>query len=246
MIRVCLNMILKNEAARIERCLDSVAPHVACWAVMDTGSIDGTQAVVRDFFGAKGIPGRVWDEPFTNFRDSRNAALDGAMKLRGDLAWDQLLLCDADMVLVAPEGLGPLDGPGYQVLQRAGMLEYWNARLVRWDNVPKYIGVTHEYLDTKQPLVKLHGPWFIDHADGANRPGKVERDIALLRIEVERDPNDARSWFYLANSYRELKQYMEAIDAYTRRIALGGWVEEVYTSMLYASRCKREMEAKQQ
>jgi len=243
MTRVCLNMILKNEAARVERCLASVAPHVACWAVMDTGSTDGTQAVVRDFFGARGIAGHLWNGPFTNFRDTRNAALAGAMKLRGDMAWDQLLLCDADMVLVAPDGLGPLNGVGYQVLQRAGGLEYWNARLVRWNNAPRYIGVTHEYLDVAQPLEKLHGPWFADYADGANRPGKVERDIALLRAEVERDPTDARSWFYLANSYRELGRHAEAIDAYARRVALGGWSEEIYAATLYASRCRRAMES---
>lgn len=243
MIRVCLNMIVRNESARIERCLASVAPHIHSWAILDTGSTDGTQALIRDFFGGRGLPGHLSEAPFKNFRDSRNEALDLARKLRGDLAWDYVLLTDADMELVAPapEDLGQLTAPGYQFLQKSGGLEYWNARVCRWDNECHYVGVTHEYLSTAQALEKLHGAWFLDHADGANRPGKVERDIALLAAEVERDPNDARSWFYLGNSYRESGQHEEAIKAYEKRVALGGWAEETYVSLTYASRSARAL-----
>jgi len=240
-MHVCLNAIVKNESARIERMLTSVVPHIATYVIGDTGSIDGTQAMIRDFMGARGIPGALYEAPFTNFRDSRNLALEQAQRLRGELGWEYLLLVDADMELVAPAGLGTLTAPGYQLLQRSGSLEYWNARLVRWDNESRYACVTHEYLSTAQPLEKLSGPWFQDYADGANRPGKVERDIALLAAEVERDPNDGRSWFYLANSYREVGRHEEAIEAYLRRVAVGGWAEEIYCSMLYASRCARAM-----
>jgi hypothetical protein len=33
-----LNMIVRNEAEIIERCLSSVAPYIAYWVVLDTGS----------------------------------------------------------------------------------------------------------------------------------------------------------------------------------------------------------------
>ena len=45
---VCLNMIVKNEAAVIARCLASVRPLIDSWAIVDTGSSDGTQEIVRD------------------------------------------------------------------------------------------------------------------------------------------------------------------------------------------------------
>ena len=48
--RLCLNMIVKNEMANIERCLRSVADHIACWVIGDTGSTDGTQDFIRGFF----------------------------------------------------------------------------------------------------------------------------------------------------------------------------------------------------
>jgi tetratricopeptide (TPR) repeat protein len=234
-------MILKNEAERIERCLTAVAPHVHCWAITDTGSTDQTCEMVLDFFSARGLPGHLGNSEFTNFRDTRNVALDMAYKLRGDLAWDYLLLCDADMELVAPDGLGSLGAPGYQMIQRTAEMEYWNARLVRYDNPSRYVCPTHEYLSTEQPLENLHQAHFVDHADGANRPGKILRDIAILETELEKNPDDARCWFYLANSYRESEQHEKAIAAYERRVALGGWEEEVYCSLLYASRSARAM-----
>ena len=36
--RICLNMIVKNEAPVIERCLASVRPWVDYWVIVDTGS----------------------------------------------------------------------------------------------------------------------------------------------------------------------------------------------------------------
>ena len=30
---LCLNMIVKNEMANLERCLAAVADHIACWVI---------------------------------------------------------------------------------------------------------------------------------------------------------------------------------------------------------------------
>lgn len=239
--RVCLNMMVKNEAARIERCLASVAPHISTYAILDTGSEDGTDMMVRDILGARGLDGSVGHGEFTTYGDTRNRALELAhnLSLNGH-AWDYLLLCDADMELVAPDGLGELTAPGYQLIQKSGGLEYWNTRLIRRDSSARYHGATHEYLSA-EGIERLNGPYFIDYADGANRPGKVLRDVALLQAAVLEDPNDARSWFYLANSLRELGHHKQAIEAYEKRASLGGWSEEVYCSLLYASRCARSI-----
>ena len=56
---LCLNMIVKNETANLERCLRSVADHIACWVIGDTGSSDGTQDFITSFFAARGLPGRA-------------------------------------------------------------------------------------------------------------------------------------------------------------------------------------------
>lgn len=87
----------------------------------------------------------------------------------------------------------------------------------------RYVGATHEALVVEGPVTLLDGIRFLDHADGANRPGKSERDIALLEAALADDPGDLRSLFYLAQSLRDAGRLDEAIDAYSRRAAAGGF-----------------------
>jgi glycosyltransferase involved in cell wall biosynthesis len=127
-------MIVKNEMANLERCLGSVADHIDCWVIGDTGSTDGTQDFIKSFFAARNLPGELHSIPFHNFEQARNAALDCAYA--SPLAYDYLLFDDADMELVVEDHgfRDKLDAPGYQLLQRTDSgLTYWNTRLVRRD-----------------------------------------------------------------------------------------------------------------
>jgi glycosyltransferase involved in cell wall biosynthesis len=231
---ICLNMIVKNETSNLPRCLASVAPYIARYVLCDTGSVDGTPDYVRRYFAERAVPGAVIEIPFETFEQARNAALAAARTNGPSGTREYLLLCDADMELVvqAPAVVSSLAAPVYAVIQRTETgLEYPNVRLLRADVQASYSGGTHEVLRTPghQPVL-LRGCHFLDHACGANRAEKQERDIRLLCDALERDPNDARSVFYLANSYFDTTQYDRAIAQYERRIALGGWAEEVFYS----------------
>lgn len=62
MQRVCLSMIVKDEAPVIERCLASVRPLLDSWCVVDTGSSDDTpQKVAR---ALAGLPGTLHHRPW--------------------------------------------------------------------------------------------------------------------------------------------------------------------------------------
>src|SRR4051812_46307137 len=98
---LCLNMIVKNETANLERCLGAVANHIACWIIADTGSTDDTRNFIESFFAARGIPGELHSLPFENFEQARNLTLDHAYA--SALAYDYLLLADADMELVVQD-----------------------------------------------------------------------------------------------------------------------------------------------
>lgn len=228
--KLCLNMIVRNEAAILERCLVSVAPYVDCWAILDTGSTDDTVAVLERVLA--GIQGVVVAGEFRDFEQARNDAL--GLALSSDLAYDYLLLCDADMELrVEDAGFRErLAGPAYRLLQRNTTLGYHNVRLLHRDVSAGYRGVTHEYLDVAAPVANLDGAWFLDHVDGSSRTVKYARDIALLGVALAAEPDNARHVFYLAQSYRDAGRHDEAQAAYRRRVALGGWAEEVWYSLL--------------
>src|SRR5262249_51552449 len=77
MARICLNMIVKDEALVIGRCLDSVLTFIATWVVVvDTGSTDGTQDRVRDLLRSR--LGALHERPWKNFGENRNEALGHA------------------------------------------------------------------------------------------------------------------------------------------------------------------------
>jgi Flp pilus assembly protein TadD len=84
-----LAMIVKNEAAHLGHCLDSVRGLVDEVVVVDTGSTDGTVAVAQE----RGA--RVGSFPWTgNFAEARNASLAQA-------TGDWVLVLDADEALDA-------------------------------------------------------------------------------------------------------------------------------------------------
>ena len=243
---ICLNMIVKNEVVNLERCLSSVADHISCWVIGDTGSTDGTQELIERFFAARGIPGELHRFPFENFAQARNEALDRARA--SGLHFDYLLLTDADMELRVqnPAFSNNLEAAAYKVLQNSGVA-YWNNRLLRRDVPASYRGVTHEYLDVRAGETRsLDGIRFIDHATGSNRVDKYERDARLLTdaIATERDPGmTARYTFYLANTLRDSGQKEAALEMYLNRARQGNWQQEVFMSLLNVAKLKEALKS---
>jgi len=239
---LCLNMIVKNEMGNLERCLDAVADHIACWVIGDTGSSDGTQAFIKSFFAKRNLPGELHSFPFENFEQARNAALERAAA--SPLAYDYLLFADADMELVVEDRdfRAKLEAPGYRLIQRTDSgLTYWNTRLVRRNIGARYHGVTHEFLDVPGGVENLDRVWYRDRASGSNRADKFKRDIRLLKSALQQEPGNQRYWFYLAQSYRDAGQTKRAAEIYAKRAAMGGWDEEAWYARLQEARCLRTL-----
>lgn len=223
---ICLCMIVKNEAGVIERCLASVRDLVDTWVISDTGSTDGTQQLVCR--ALDGIPGELHEEPWVNFGHNRTLNIQHA---RGRA--DYLLLLDADHVVRQDGSLHRLTADAY-MLRHEGATEYRIRRLVRGDLPWRYVGVTHEFLTTNghEKQENLDALVIEDHADGGSRHDKFERDARLLSAEMDRDPSNTRTVFYLAQTMRDMGNTAEAIRLYEHRAAMGGWAEEVYYSLL--------------
>jgi glycosyltransferase involved in cell wall biosynthesis len=96
--RICLNMIVKDEARIIERCLASLAPIIDYYVICDTGSTDATPLIAREYLARHHIAGRIHRLPFVDFATTRNASL--ALCRRSRARFDYILLADADMELL--------------------------------------------------------------------------------------------------------------------------------------------------
>lgn len=237
MPHLCLNMIVRNESARILRALDSVKDHISCFVILDTGSTDGTVEIIQAWSSDNGIPGVVAHGTFVNFSQARNQALDAARSYQmhpGAPWFDYILLMDADMELVSTVDFDPfadLKAEAYGMIQKAGSTSYTNTRLLSFHSNAKYVGVTHEYLAA--PICGSVGlAHFIDHADGSNRVNKFDRDIQLLEADLKTDPNNARSWYYLGCSYRDKDNQDEAERCFRKCLEHTTWDEERWSAQV--------------
>ena len=225
-------MIVRNEAHIIHECLDSVAPYIGSWVIVDTGSDDGTQDVIRRHMDGLGLSGELHERPWRNFGHNRSEALNLAQG-HGDYIW----VMDADDMLVGTPDLTGLTADVYTLRLRGPNLVFWRPLMFRDGLRLRYEGVVHEYLASDSPcaIERLEGDYHIEisHRGGRNLDAqKYVRDRDLLLAELERNPEDPRSVFYLAQSYFCLEDWTNARDWYARRIDLGGWDEEVFYSMM--------------
>jgi len=240
MTSICLNMIVRNEAHVIRRALDSVMPVISSWCILDTGSTDGTQELIREHL--KHLPGQLHEAPWKGFGTSRTEAIHLAQGLA-----DYLLFIDADDELVLPKGfrMPHLQADSYYLEHQQGAMRFQRLDLVacRWPW--RYVGVLHEYVESDGPrqALRLQGPHVLERREGARSrdPEKYLRDAEVLEQALLDEPGNARYAFYLGQSYQDAGLPEEALEAYGRRAMLGGWEEEVYVSLLRIGQLSQDL-----
>lgn len=236
--KICLTMIVKNEGKIIERCLNSVKDIIDCYSICDTGSTDNTIKTIEQFMEKNKIPGKVYSQPWKNFGHNRTLSIQTAQQTIKELGFSlsktYLLLIDADMMMkIKPEfSKEELTADSYLVSQVQFQLSYYNTRLVRAFLPWKSIGVTHEYLSPQvlATEAKLDTLSIDDRDDGGAKADKFERDIKLLTDGLKEEPFNGRYHFYLAQSYKSLEKFEDAIKWYQKRIDIGGWKDEIWYS----------------
>lgn len=225
-------MIVRDAEATIERCIRSALPLISHFTIVDTGCVDDTIAIAKRVLGEAHIPGQFLESTWVGHAHNRSEALEF-----GRHECNYLLMLDADMELVQQGPLPDLTADSYLIAIHDRGLVYPLPLLTSTAKSFYYHGVAHAYLacrETDADSVLLPELTIIDHGGGGGRPGKIERDRDLLALEVARNPSDSRSWFYLAQSFRDVDEIGPAIECYKRRASLGGWDEEVYWSMYQA------------
>lgn len=228
---VCLNMIVKNESPVIERCLKTVKPLINYWVIVDTGSTDGTQDIIKNYM--KDIPGELHERPWVNFEHNRNEAYQLA-KDKGEY----ILFIDADEVFKYADNFKwpPLNRDYYFIDTHFGGTRYNRMALVKSKLDWKWIGVLHEYLHAPEAKIggKIDSIVNVPTSDGARSrdPEKYRKDAQILEEALKTEPNNERYAYYLAQSYMDGNENEKALKAFEHRIEMGGWPEEVYVSMV--------------
>jgi tetratricopeptide (TPR) repeat protein len=245
--RISLTMIVKNEAAMLDRCLASVRDLVDEIIVVDTGSSDHT----KDIAGQHGA--RVFDLPWPDsFAAARNESIRHAngqwlLWLDADEYFDdanrdklrQLLADLSDDTAYVMRQRSPSHGSATLVGQ---VRLFRNHPAIRWDYR------VHEQI---LPSVKRAGhavrdtDIFIEHSgylDPALRHKKLERNLRLLHLDMAERPNDPFTLFNLGWAFADLGRCADAIPLLQRSLQHSHNADSI-TPKLYSllTQCHRRL-----
>jgi hypothetical protein len=236
---IMLTMIVRNEETTIERCVEHALPVIDSYCIVDTGSTDSTKEAALS--ALKDVPGSWHEREWVNFGHNRTEL--------AVLAWEQdaqpsnyMLCLDGDEMLNIAGELPELTAEAYR-LRYVGERMAWDfPKLLRSDIKWYWDGVVHALPEhgNGRPQQDTLPMLSITHEDGhKDRTAKIERDVALLTMDVAEHPDKTRSVFYLAQSHKDLGHNDLAAVFYRQRVRMGGWPEEVFYANYMEGVCRQ-------
>lgn len=241
---ICLNMIVKNETKNLERLFKSLHNVIDYYVIHDTGSTDGTPEMIMNIMNNYDISGEIFHEKWVNFGVNRQKALESAIKSK--FPADYLFWIDADEELVFKDlnWFKNIDKDCYNIKRIYSSIEYYNPHLISVKNNNSigwhWKGPVHNYLSTNRPYgninVEKENVHIISYCHGGAKSHNVSskekylRDAKLLKDHLDSHPNDPRTIFYLAQSYKDAGEREKAILWYKKRLEVNGWTQEKYIS----------------
>ena len=245
---IALVMMIKNEEKRIEVSFDSVKDYTDTFIILDTGSVDDTINICKEYCKRNNITLFLKEEPFVNFEVSRNVLLDYADEVISKNQKRFLLQLDCNDELQDAHNLiqfvENFNGPqsGFHLKQKwwtgRSMDTYFNIRMVLSHNNWRYKCPVHEYITQGKDnngtnVIKLDNIiLFQDRTKDDDKSQKrFTRDKELLYNEHIKNPHDARTLFYLAQTCGCLQLHQEAYQYYLLRIKEIGFLEEQFHAL---------------
>lgn len=221
-MKLSIGMMVKNEEKNLERCLKSLQPLRDAikseLIIVDTGSEDATVEIARKYTD------KIYFHPWNNnFSEMRNITISYA-------TGEWFLVMDADEVLEDTQEI--VDFLKSKEQSQFGAVAF-NGKNFTDENDPKafstlltlrifkndgnfhYEGAVHN-----QPVFQgevLHIPVTLLHygymsTDKELMQKKFERTSAILRSELEKDPENIYYWYQLSVTYGMYKDYAKAIE----------------------------------
>ncbi len=229
-ISACL--IVKNEKDHIRDVLTSLKGFDEI-VVVDTGSIDNTVEIAREFTDR--VFQSIWEDDFSK---ARNYALE-------QCTGDWVLSIDGDEIL-EEGGLGKIR----RLIENAGDDELTFSvkmiakgtgaihnlpRIFRNDGSVKWVGAAHE---TLSPIQANRTDIQIEYGSSTAHALDPDRMLRILEKQVNSEEGTPRDLYYYAREWYYRADYEKAGKLFTEYLTIATWIPEKADACLYLARCK--------
>jgi len=243
LINLCI--MVKNGGNQFEQMLKDNMHLIDQWTILDTGSTDNTVEIIQKTLVGK-KRGELYQEPFINFRDSRNRLLELAGETcKYTLMLDDTYVIKGDLRGFLNETRGDQFSDSFTLYIKSDDVEYGSNRILKTDRHLKYWFKIHEVIQDKNnnnvviPFERSHiFDGRFEYMEDRTMSRK-QLDLQLLQEEIDEDPDNPRSYYYMAQTYNLLKDNEKAFKYFMLRAdhPVEGFIQEKIDAIFEAARC---------
>lgn len=237
-MKLALAMICKasdEEAAVLDRCLDSFDGHVDGMFITITGKNKACEAVCKKH-GAV-VSTTTWENDFAKARNFSFAQVPNE--------YDFIVWADADDVVRGVEKIKPTidenQGVDAFVFNYLYAFDQWGnpvvvhmkTRVVKNDGCVEWRGRLHEdFSEQREMQAKfVSGIEWLHITDGQRIEDSKARNVAVADAGARENPDDPRTYWNLGNAHKAAGDNVAALDALTRFLELSKSEEEKYVAL---------------
>ena len=242
LIHLCI--MVKNGGSQFEEMLTANMPIIDRWTILDTGSTDKTIEIIHNtLIGTK--HGTLYEEPFIDFKQSRNRCLDLAgTDCKFIIMLDDTYQIHGDIRQFLNIARGDQLSTSFTLMIQSDDTEYGSNRIIKSKSGLRYVHRIHEVITDKDNInvvIPTNASYIIDKRFDYMEERTMNRkqlDLKLLYEELEEDKTNPRTYYYLAQTYNILKQYDKAYEFFLKRAEFSnsGFVQERVDALFEAAR----------
>jgi hypothetical protein len=219
-----LAMIVKNAGDNFENILKENLEFIDRWTILDTGSTDNTINIIKKVLVGK-KKGELYEEPFINFRDSRNRCFELAgTKCKFIVTLDDTYILKENLRKFLITVRGDQFSDSFSLFIKSNDSEYGSNRIIKSESKLRYKYKLHEVIDPKNNMnviIPKKEAYIFDHRSDYMEKRTFDRKIYDLKVlfeMVEEEPDDSRALYYLGQTFNLLERYDDALKYFLLRI----------------------------
>lgn len=237
-IKICLSLVIKDDAESIVPCIDSVQDIIDCICICDIGSTDTTLSKVKTFIESRNIRGKICkikDKGISQNRSTSIACAQQAIKQWNFPLETTYLLCmeSTHTASIKKEfDKSTLNADAYLSLQKTPLLCHYYPHLLKASMPWKFMGTAFgQWTCQTAKMQREDSIAFEDHR---------AYDEAFLNEKIQLAKND-QNLFYIGLCYKQLHNYEEAITWFKATIAKEESRENVWYSKFILGVCHEQL-----